>query len=137
MAVSDRWGYGLGSERRPAGEPPREWNGLIGGLQGAPVIVGPQLSQTGSVFRWARALYFWCGDQLSEGPRLLTRSHARPQRESRAFAAELLAPAAAIRPLLSGFSVGSSELNDLAGKFRVSPEVIRHQIQNHDLGVVE
>ena len=82
-------------------------------------------------------MYLWQFGHLRDGPRLLTRSNERIQREGRAFAAELLAPAAALRRHIRRGSVGEQEVTDLASTFDVSPMLIRHQIENHGLAVLE
>lgn len=84
-------------------------------------------------FLHARALHHWLFVTDAQRPtRLLTRSHGGVQAASRAFAAELLAPASALRAALhEGADWGVEE--ELAQRFNVSPMVIAHQLQNHDL----
>jgi len=71
-----------------------------------------------------------------EGPLLLSSVPTRLQQQSRAFAAELLAPAELIRPRLVGDEVSQEQVGDLAAEFDVSPYVIEHQIQNHRLALL-
>ena len=59
-----------------------------------------------------------------------------PQRAARAFAAELLAPAAALERRVSGW-VNDHDVEQLADEFLVSPQVICHQVENHGLGYVQ
>ena len=84
----------------------------------------------------ARAL----GDYLaraSPGPGLLSSLSTDRQAQSRAFAAEFLAPADALRARLAGnSSVEPERTDDLAREFGVSSEVIRRQIENHDMGAI-
>ena len=58
------------------------------------------------------------------------------QAQSRAFAAEFLAPANALRPRLPSDSIDAEDVDDLGREFGVSSEVIRHQVRNHDLAEV-
>jgi Zn-dependent peptidase ImmA (M78 family) len=55
---------------------------------------------------------------------------------SRAFAAEFLAPKEMLRQDLSGSWVTEEEIDDLATEYGVSPFVIRHQVENHNLAHV-
>jgi hypothetical protein len=71
-----------------------------------------------------------------EAPLLLSSVPTRLQQQSRAFAAELLAPAQFIRPRLGGDEVSPEQVADLAAEFAVSPYVIEHQIQNHRLALL-
>lgn len=54
----------------------------------------------------------------------------------RAFAAEFLAPAEALRQRLGGEQVSPDEVEDLACDFDVSGYVVRHQIENHNLAQI-
>lgn len=69
-------------------------------------------------------------------PSLVTRAETEHQQRNRAFAAEFLAPAAAIQERLSGDTLTEEDLEDLAHEFRVSGFVIRHQIENHKLATL-
>jgi hypothetical protein len=64
---------------------------------------------------------------------LATRSQTYSQALNRAFAAELLAPAASLRDELSGTLVSAEEIDELAGHYGVSQLVIQHQVENHNL----
>jgi hypothetical protein len=64
---------------------------------------------------------------------LLTRANSERQSLSRAFAAEFLAPADALRSMVSQPIVGDDELNRLAAEFGVSARVIEHQLENHHI----
>ena len=64
--------------------------------------------------------------------RLLTRANDWQQSASRAFAAELLAPAAALSGRLANACAWDQQ-GQLADEFQVSPMVIAHQIENHGL----
>ena len=67
---------------------------------------------------------------------LVTRVHSGRQRRNRAFAAEFLAPSAALREALSGPVVDGDDVDELAATFGVSPRVIEHQIVNHRIAEV-
>ncbi len=54
---------------------------------------------------------------------------------ARAFAAEMLAPSAALKKMVSG-QVGEEQLGELAAKFKVSTLAIAHQVENHKLGYI-
>ena len=54
-------------------------------------------------------------------------------RAARAFAAELLVPAAALARRVSG-RLSEQDVENLAAEFSVSPQVIIHQVENHGLG---
>jgi len=76
---------------------------------------------------------------LRDAPRpcLLTRTNTDEQAATRAFAAELLAPASSLRDRLGdrvGQRIDDEEVQELADVFDVSEWLIEHQIRNHDLG---
>lgn len=130
--------YGLRLDSEAAGLSPGFVDGLIGvGRNESPCILGTDLPYADKAFRWGRALYLWRFGHLDSGPRLMTRAHSRLQRESRAFAAELLAPAAAIKQALRSELVGDEEIAELATEFRVNHRVIRHQVENHGLALLD
>ena len=100
---------------------------------GAPVVVAAAAADVRQErFRLARSLFL---HHFTAAPakRLVTDAHTWDQRASRAFAAELLAPAAALRAQVGG-AISVREADDLARHYQVSRHVIRHQIQNHRLG---
>ena len=71
------------------------------------------------------------------GPAAVLSSAALPdQQRGRAFAAELLAPAALIKSNISGDEIGPEEIEDLAARFEVSPLVVGYQVRNHRLAKV-
>lgn len=147
-AVAARFGFDLSRESSPSSPPPPPLESLVGAVDprspgqvgsppGGPILVGEPLAYEPRTFRWARGLYLWRFGHLVDGPRLLTRSHERVQREGRAFAAELLAPAAALRRHIRRGLVDEQQVADLASRFNVSPMLIRHQIENHALAILE
>ncbi len=86
-------------------------------------------------FLLGRALFFAPDAGAHVPPRLLTRASSWPQRASRAFAAELLAPAEELSRRVAG-AVTYEQVGTLARDFRVSEMVIEHQLENHGLARV-
>ena len=66
-------------------------------------------------------------------PALLTRARSDRQQRSRAFAAEFLAPAAALRTRVPRQVVDDEDIDELAAEFGVSSWLIRHQLQNQGI----
>jgi len=89
------------------------------------VISGWPQSETSQRFLQARALWhpIFAGER---GHLLLTSSASPTQQITRAFAAELLAPADGIKEMLSG-----APASMVADHFGVSELLIDHQIENH------
>ncbi len=86
-------------------------------------------------FHFCRGLYeFLLGRGF--GPWLVTKSSSDVQKRNRAFAAEFLAPAVALRERVSGQTVSADEVEDLAEQFGVSAYVIGHQLENHQIAAV-
>ena len=67
---------------------------------------------------------------------LLTSARTERQQLNRAFSAEFLAPAAALKERIRHTAVDSDAISDLAAEFGVSSNVILHQIENHQLAQV-
>jgi len=86
-------------------------------------------------FAFSRALGEWLssGNGTAGGLGLVTGSQTERQRRNRAFAAELLAPAALLAREITSETVGVEVLDRLAEQFSVSPWVIEHQLENHRL----
>ena len=105
----------------------------LAGKSGTPRLAVTPRTEPGRRFAIARGLF----DFIVTGapvPRLATRALDERQRAGRAFAAQLLAPAEAIAPKLPADRLLQAEdLEELAAAFRVSTEVIRHQVENHGL----
>jgi hypothetical protein len=104
---------------------------------GAAVVVAPaDCGFRQERFRLARALFlhhFAPAPGAAPGRRLVTAAHTWDQRASRAFAAEFLAPAAALARHV-GARISLRDIDELADEYQVSPVVIEHQIENHRLG---
>ncbi len=67
---------------------------------------------------------------------LLTSARTERQSASRAFAAELLAPARLLRERMPGRELTSEDVAELADAFAVSTFVIEHQLRNHGLASI-
>jgi hypothetical protein len=64
---------------------------------------------------------------------LVTRALSEEQRRNRAFAAELLAPSAALQKSVSSRIIDEEEVENIADHFGVSTYVIEHQLNNHKI----
>ena len=69
-------------------------------------------------------------------PRLVSSVNTEGQKRNRAFAAEFLAPADAIRKRLVARDVSQEDVDELACDMGVSPFVVHPQIVNHGLAAV-
>ncbi len=69
-------------------------------------------------------------------PALLTQARSDRQQRSRAFAAEFLAPSAALRIRVPRRVLDEEYVDDLAAEFGVPPWLIAHQLQNHGIARV-
>jgi hypothetical protein len=99
-------------------------------------IVPSTRSDAATRFRLARAAYLVLSGAATAAPRLLSAAATRPQRASRAFAAELLVPATALAERVRG-AVSEALVEEVAEEYRVSPLLVKHQIENHRLGTIE
>ena len=117
-------------ETRP---PSSRIHGLV--AADSPACVTAQRGESGTRFLTARALGEYLG-RSALGPGLLTSLSTDSQAQSRAFAAEFLAPAEALQRRLAGNDVEPERADDLAQEFGVSSQLIRHQISNHDLATI-
>lgn len=99
-------------------------------------IVPSTRSNAATRFRLARAAFLVLSGAATTAPRLLSAAATWPQRASRAFAAELLVPAAALTERVGG-AVSEALVEEVAEEYRVSPLLVKHQIENHRLGTIE
>jgi len=100
----------------------------------APVFgIAAKLRQDSRRFLLARAIgnYFAHGNSA-----LVTKGRSELQQRNRAFAAEFLAPADSIRARIPSRRLDSDHISELAEEFYVSAEVIRRQIENHELAEI-
>lgn len=114
---------------------PGSFNALIAtNSQRSPVFAVPRRSDASIRFAFCRALFEYLTSS-EDDPLLLTAARSERQKRNRAFAAEFLVPADLLRQELSSAIVGDDEMDDLAASFGVSPNVIRHQIENNELAL--
>ena len=105
--------------------------------------LGPQLATTKAKDRESSKKYMLARSlceylcTTGENNALLTSVSSDRQKRTRAFAAELLAPAAGIREVLSGSRTTPEEISEIAHHFDVSEWLIQHQIRNHKLAEIE
>jgi len=115
-------------------EIPRRVEGLV--AAGAPSCLIRPKGEAGQRFLLARA----AGDYLSRpngSASLLTSVSSPRQRQSRAFAAELLVPKAELKERIgSSSTVSETAIADWAEEYGVSSYVVHHQITNHGLAAV-
>lgn len=107
--------------------------GRTAGKSNVLVLGRPMISQT-QRFAQARALWHFLFGHLADAF-LITPAHTDRQRVERAFAAELLAPAAGILDRLETAEIAFAldDIETIAGHFEVSSMVVRHQIENQIL----
>ena len=119
-------------------KPSSDLRAVVGyGREGAPVAATQTgATQTSERFLLARSLFLQTRSAAPER-RLVTGSHTWHQRASRAFAAELLAPADALRQRFSAESVSRREVAQCAAEFRVDAALIERQIENHAVARVD
>ena len=113
-------------------QPPcKRIQGLVG--SNAPSCVTARSSrETNKRFLLARALGDYVG-RTEPGPGILSSIATDRQAQSRAFAAQFLAPADSIRARLEDQPTEEGLIDEMGVEFGVSSEVIRRQITNHQL----
>lgn len=112
----------------------RALKGVVGlSERGSPRLVAPPRPPRNRRFLQARGMYLLFSGATKDGARALTGGGSSLQAASRAFAAELLAPAEVIAARVAG-GVDDEAIDDLADELDVSPLVIAHQLENHRLG---
>jgi len=120
----------------PAGDACGVFDAVLGfNSCGNPRWLLQRKNQTSQQFTFCRALFeYLVGREGSFST--VSRLRTERQQMSRAFAAEFLAPKEMLRQDLSGSWVTEEEIDDLATEYGVSPFVIRHQVENHNLAHV-
>lgn len=103
-------------------------------LQASPVYQTAKPRSDSLRFVVARGLYDYFSTDAPYS--LLTTARTERQKENRAFAAELLAPADELRLRVRREQLTSDELLDLASEFDVSSHVVAHQIRNNEIAEV-
>jgi hypothetical protein len=110
---------------------------LVGSdAQGYPRIVERPGRPESHQYRLARALFIVPDVEAGVTARLITRGFNWDQSASRAFAAELLAPADLLRSLVDD-STTCESIGRLAQQLNVSAWVIEHQLENHGIASIE
>ena len=89
----------------------------------------------GGRFLLARALGDYL-DSSTQGPAILSGLATDRQAQSRAFAAEFLAPSAILRQRLRHHRAYPEEVDELSAELGISSYVVRHQIENHGLAEI-
>ena len=115
--------------------PSRRIEGCVASRSPSCVVV--RKPDKGRRFLLARALGDYIGRSES-GPAILGTLNTARQAESRAFAAEFLAPAESLRERVGNArAVDSQAVDELADEMKVSSWVVRHQVTNHAIAEVE
>ena len=102
------------------------------GNEGLAIASGRRMRKETERFQAARVLALVAQEQQFGGYALSTSGHTPAQRASRAFAAELLAPADGIESYI-GFAPSPDDyvaIEECAAHFGVSQLVIAHQLEN-------
>ena len=99
---------------------------------GSPGFMIRSHSKEAQLFHFCRGLCEYIVDGNGP-PSLLTRTSSDRQRRNRAFAAEFLAPSAALRDMVRTPSLSMENVDELARHFGVSYYVIQHQLSNHQI----
>lgn len=113
--------------------PSRRIQGFVG--SDTPACAMAPRHPLGARFIQARAL----GDFLGRGTAgfgLLSSLATDRQAQSRAFAAEFLAPSTSLDRRIKGKPVDSERMEELGEEFAVSTAVIEHQILNHEIAEI-
>ncbi|MEX0725127.1 MAG: hypothetical protein WD065_02580 [Planctomycetaceae bacterium] len=134
--LHDHCGWSVPEKQFEIVEGTKRISSLVTTRDNRPLVVGPTLPPQTDRFRLARSLYFFSDNGCEFSPRLVTRAFNWDQRVSRAFAAELLAPAEALRSRIDNI-VGAEEVEQLGREFGVDPKLIEHQIKNHRLAWID
>jgi hypothetical protein len=96
------------------------------------VVVGQRKDQR--LFRLCRAAFLaWMADDQAELG--VTTANTRAQQASRAFGAELMAPAAFLREWAGNEVLTPDDVEDLGRELKCSSWIIQHQIENHHIGM--
>lgn len=103
--------------------------------RGSPGFVIPARREEAVRFAFCRGLFEFLAAPPDQ-PALVTRTRSDRQKRNRAFAAEFLVPASALRARIPLEVVGEEQVDDLAAEFGVATHVIRHQLVNHELARV-
>lgn len=105
-------------------------HGLV--AKNGPACITTGRRETGRRFLLARALGDYMG-RPEPGFGILTSQFTDRRAQSRAFAAELLAPAESLRSRLDDRFADDDAIDEIGRAFGVSSQVVLHQIENHGL----
>lgn len=83
-------------------------------------------------FAFARAIFDYLYQEQA-APSLVSDAFSARQKQNRAFAAELLAPAHLLEKRVRGGLVTSEDIDTMAAEFRVSPLVVLNQLENNKI----
>jgi len=118
---------------RQAPTPAPLFDALVGlNDKGSPGFVVTSRRDESRRFHLCRAFFEYLTDPTLEAA-LLTEARSDRQARNRAFAAEFLAPADGLQARAAGRTVTGDEVDELAIEFGVSPWVIAHQLENHQI----
>ncbi len=106
---------------------------LVAQTDAGPFLAARPVAGPRRRFERARALHMLL---VQARPALVTAGFAAVQQASRAFAAELLAPAAWLASRVDGGGVDEDRVRELAAELGVSEMVVQHQLANHRLADV-
>lgn len=106
--------------------------GLVGGQMDLALVVCPQKREDATRFALAQG-FFHALRSCAKSQRLITGAYTWEQQAARAFAAEFLMPQEALRQYTD---IGDDEtIHSLASAFRVSEQVVRHQLENAGIDI--
>jgi len=95
----------------------------------SPAFVLRESHSSSELFRFCRALFeYLCSRDARSA--LITDVYTEQQKRNRAFAAELLAPASALRDRVKTDVITWDETEELAEEFGVASKIIEHQLEN-------
>jgi hypothetical protein len=115
---------------------PMPFAALIGiNERSSPAFVLREALPPSELFHFCRALFEYLRSSTHRSA-LITDAETEQQKRNRAFAAEFLAPASALRTRVRTRIVTQEETEELAQEFGVSAYVIEHQLDNHDIASV-
>jgi hypothetical protein len=127
----------------PSSRQPDEFRGIESPLAGGiekhqfrgRMVLSPEGKQSRRSAAARATYFFWTAGQ--DDRRLITNAVTRDQQTSRAFAAELLAPQSYVRTQSAGMKLKWDQLNQIAERANVAPEVIKFQAHNNGLQLVQ
>jgi hypothetical protein len=136
--VSESLGWAPTQQFKEIALPENEVFAVLGySTDGSVHLLSPMKSFQRTNFLIARSIFHLSATGANGSPTVLTPAHVYRQQIGRAFAAELLAPAEALAKRIRRPAVTTSEVSAMADQFMVAPQVIQHQIENHNLAEVE